>query len=155
MFPQPYHEINASLPYGIDTIDKYIPGEGYQSVPLPSQPPSRTNRTALVEVSTQVELLRMNTAAVWLSVAILAWLIFTTVAITVLQRKYLRNLDRNIECLGDVLVLVAHSDRLLQLVRERGPDSLEKERDIKTKLGWFEDSNGEQRWGIEVVEEDE
>ncbi|KAB2568813.1 hypothetical protein DBV05_g12508 [Lasiodiplodia theobromae] len=150
-----YQEINASLPYGINSTYKWIPDEGYQSFPLPPQPPSNTNRTALVEVSTQVELLRMNAVAVWLSVAILAWLIFTTVAIAVLQRKYLRNLDRNIECLGDVLVLVAHSDRLLQLVRERGPDGLEKERDVKTKLGWFEDNDGEQRWGIEVVEEDE
>lgn len=153
-----YQEINASLPYGSNSTSKYIPDEGYQSLPLPlpPPPPSRgTNRTALVEVSTQVELLRMNAVAVWLSVAILAWLIFTTVAIAVLQRKYLRNLDRNIECLGDVLVLVAHSDRLLQLVRERGPDGLEKERDVKTKLGWFEDSSGERRWGIEVVEGDE
>lgn len=144
-----YQEINA---YGISSTYKWIPDEGYQSVPLPPQPPSRTNRTALVEVSTQVELLRMNAVAVWLNVAILAWLIFTTVAIAVLQRKYLRNLDRNIECLGDV---VAHSDRLLRLVRERGPDDLEKEKGVKTKLGWFEDSNGEQRWGIEVVEGDE
>ncbi|KAF9634132.1 hypothetical protein BFW01_g5027 [Lasiodiplodia theobromae] len=150
-----YQEINASLPYGVNTIDKYIPSEGYLPFPAPSPPPSHTNRTALVEVSTQVELLRTNAVAVWLSVDILAWLISTTVAIAVLQRKYLRNLDRNIECLGDVLVLVAHSDRLLQLVRERGPDGLEKERDVKTKLGWFEDSNGEQRWGIEVVEGDE
>lgn len=97
-------------------------------------------------------MLEVNAAAVWLSTGVILWLIVTTIIVGALQRRYLRNLNRNIDCLGDVLVLVAGSDRLLRLVNERGPSGLDGEKGILTKLGWFEDERGHQRWGIEVVE---
>lgn len=117
-----------------------------------STPHSRTNRTTIVEVSTPIEVLDMNAVAVWLSTAILVWLILATIMISALQHRYLRNLGHNVDCIGDVLVLVAGSDRLLRLVNERGPAGLDGEKNIFTKLGQFEDEGGRQRWGIEVVE---
>lgn len=76
----------------------------------------------------------------------------TTIVVAVLQRGYLKNLDRDIECVGDVLVLVAGSERLLGLAREGQLGELEGLEQIRTKLGWFEDGSGQQRWGIEVVQ---
>lgn len=147
-----YQPINASLP--ADLGKAWTLGENgtYEYLPNPTTV-STTNRTAIARVETPVEILDMNPVAVWLSAGILIWLIATTVVIAALQRRYLRNLDRNIECIGDVLVLVAGSERLLQLVRERGPEALEKDgKGIATKLGWFEDGGGRRRWGIEVVD---
>lgn len=60
---------------------------------------------------------------------------------------------RNVECLGDVLVLVGRSEKLLQLVREKGVEALrEDDGGLMTKLGWFESKDGDMRWGIELVE---
>lgn len=70
------------------------------------------------------------------------------------QRRHLRGLIRNVECLRDVLVLVGRSEKLLQLVREKGEEALRENDDggLMTKLGWFESRDGDMRWGIELVE---
>ncbi|KKY14796.1 hypothetical protein UCDDS831_g07972 [Diplodia seriata] len=116
---------------------------------------SHTNRTAVATVDRPVELLQMNAIAVWLSIAILIWLIITTIVVVALQRRYLRNLKRNVECIADVLVLIAGSDRLLRLVRGRELDvEWDDAGEIKTKLGWFENGEGQRRWGIEIVDEE-
>jgi hypothetical protein len=49
--------------------------------------------------------------------------------------------------------LVAGSERLLALVRERGVEELMKDDSIKTSLGWFSCEDGRMRWGIEVTNE--
>ncbi|GME59599.1 uncharacterized protein LTHEOB_4547 [Neofusicoccum parvum] len=139
-----YQTINASLP-------PEIAEQRSKMLNLSDVPVSQTNRTAVVRVDTRAEMLNMSPVAVWLSVGILAWLIMTTIIIAAVQRRYLKNLDRNIECVGDVLVLIAGSEKLLQLVRERGTEGLREDRNIKTKLGWFENSHGESRGGIEIV----
>ncbi|KKY13809.1 hypothetical protein UCDDS831_g08634 [Diplodia seriata] len=56
-----------------------------------------TNRTAVVEVSTPVEMLRTNAVAVWLSVAILIWLVGTTVLVAIVQKSRSKRLLRNVE----------------------------------------------------------
>tara|TARA_R110002003_G_scaffold68_14_gene6178 strand:+ start:13859 stop:14128 length:270 start_codon:yes stop_codon:yes gene_type:complete len=55
-----------------------------------------------------------------------------------------------VECLADVLLMVAGSDEVVTLVHERGVEGMKKS-GVMTKSGWFRDSGGVVRWGIEVV----
>ena len=76
-----------------------------------------TNRTTEVTVTTNVELLRMNKVATWISLSILVWLTVTTILIAALQRRYFGSV-RKMETVADGLMLVAGSTKLLELVRE-------------------------------------
>ena len=152
-----YQPINASLPPDLTpaVTDARLLGDApltdYQDE---IHPISHTNRTVVVRVSKRVEMLQMNAVAVWLSVSILAWLITATVIVTVFHRQYLRRLIRNVECLGDMLVLTAGSENLVQLIREMQAGNLtESEKShLCTRLGWFQDGDGKARWGVEVSE---
>jgi hypothetical protein len=119
--------------------------------PQYSYPKLDTKRTVDGTVATRVEMLRMSPAATWISVVSLAWLICTTVALLMLQRRYLGNLIRDIESIADVLTLVAGSESLLKLLRDTEPRDLVRNKQICTKLGWFRTRSGQVRWGIEVV----
>lgn len=116
-------------------------------------PVSHTNRTVDVQISRRVSVLQMNEVAVWLSVGILAWLIATTVVVAATMNRHLRGLKGDVERVADVLLLVAGSDKLLRLLKERGERQLAEE-GVMTKLGWFEDRDGQLRWGIEVVDDE-
>lgn len=118
-------------------------------------PISHTNRTTTAEISTEIVLLKTNPAAVWLSVAILVWLIATTVVIAAVQRRYLKNLKGDVACVADTLALVAGSDKLLKLLQDRREGRFEENDGIKTRLGWFKDREGQSRWGIEVVDRED
>jgi hypothetical protein len=103
------------------------------------------------EVSQRIEVLTMNAVATWLSLGIVFLLMaILCVLIVVLQVVYPRDaMQRKVECLGDVLGMVAGSDGLVGLVREgeivgEGP---------KMRLGWFRDRRGKVRWGVEAVGE--
>lgn len=109
-----------------------------------------TNRTTEGLISSRIQVLHMNAVATYLTVAMIVWLIGTTVVISFLHRKYTSTLVRDFQLIADVLVLVASSDNLLELLRERG-FGIKKARDINTMLGWFKGRDGEVRWGIEVV----
>ncbi|PVH93069.1 hypothetical protein DM02DRAFT_604449 [Periconia macrospinosa] len=110
-----------------------------------------TNRTTVANVSEPVDALYISDTATWLSVAILAWLIVITVVIIGIQIKHRHLMFRNVECIADVLVLIAGSDNFLKLlVGERGAE-LAKDESIHTRLGWFRKPDGEVRYGIEVV----
>jgi hypothetical protein len=113
-------------------------------------PVLNTSRTITASVSHRIRVLHMNTTATYLSSAILIWLIFTTVIVLCLQRRYTSFMNRDVQLIADMLVLIAGSDNFLELVAERGVD-LKKNRDIKTMLGWFRDRDGQVRWGVEVV----
>lgn len=147
-----YQPINASLPSDLTKIYNETSGETpeYQDV---LHPISHTNRTATVEIKTPLLLLRMNSVSVWLSVSIIIWLAGSAIVIAIMQRMYLKLLLRDVECIGDVLALVCGSEKLLQLVRDQNIEELHRDRyGVMTKLGSFEGSNGETRWGVEVVD---
>ncbi|KAF2137414.1 uncharacterized protein K452DRAFT_361940 [Aplosporella prunicola CBS 121167] len=147
-----YQKINESLPSTLgETLGSTKNGTRYKDV---LHPISNTNITTDVRISASIEVLQMNSTAVWISVAILIWLIGTTLVIAAMQRRYSKNMLRDVECMADVLILVAGSDKLLQLLRQRDWEELKKDHSIRTKLGFFEGSDGRQRWGIEVVDED-
>jgi hypothetical protein len=113
-------------------------------------PVLNTNRTIEASISHRIRVLHMNTTATYLSTAILIWLIFTTFVVTGLQRQYTRFMNRDVQLVADMLVLIAGSDNLLDLMEEKGVE-LKKSKDVKTMLGWFKDRSGEVRWGVEVV----
>jgi hypothetical protein len=112
-----------------------------------------TNETTTATLSTPVEVLRMNPVAFWLAASILVWLIITTIILASVQRKYYGGMMRNVECIADMLVLIAGSERLLAVVREKGFDNILREDNILTRLGWFRDEDGTMRWRIELVED--
>lgn len=152
-----YQPINASLPSDLTpavtdaTLLGNAPLTDYQDE---IHPISHTNRTVVVRVSKNVEMLQMNAVAVWLGVSILAWLIIATVIVTVFHRQYLRRLIRNVECLGDMLVLTAGSENLVHMIREMQAGRLtESEKTcLCARLGWFQDDDGNVRWGVEMAE---
>jgi hypothetical protein len=158
------HSIDTEHPYGAyqsigDTsmdsiltkkVDEYYQYSDWK--PRTSYPKTNTSRVVNGTISTHIETLHINSTACWLSVAMLAWLFITTLVIISRQRSYLKPLIRNVDCIADVLVLVAGSDGLLKLLRERDFRSLKHEQ-ITTRLGWFRGSNGKIRWGVEVVED--
>jgi len=109
-----------------------------------------TSRTVDLVVCTRIDVLRMKPVATWLSIGILIWLMVTTLILAAVQRRYLKPLPRNIETLADVLLLIAGSDNFLKLVAERGVEGLMNDQEVLTRLGWFVDSEGKTRWGLEV-----
>ncbi|KAJ5552258.1 hypothetical protein N7494_001636 [Penicillium frequentans] len=152
-----YQKVNASLPSDIgpviDWSAYYLSGRTvskYQDV----NPISHTNRTVSAHISQRVELLQMNAVAVWLSIGIMGWLILTTIVVAILHRRYFGSLVRNVECLGDVLVLISGSANFLQVVREIESGKLlaGDYEGLRTRLGWFVDEDGGLRWGIEMEE---
>ncbi|KAK1146420.1 hypothetical protein N8T08_003207 [Aspergillus melleus] len=149
-----YQPINASLPHdlapAVDSIFTSTPKlVATQDV---IHPISQTNRTVTASATRRVELMRMNDVAVWLSIGILGWLILTTAVVALLQRRFLGRMMRNVECPGDVLVMIAGSDNLIRVVREiqAGRVSTADTGYLRTRLGWFLDQKGEARWGIEL-----
>ncbi|KAH7062854.1 hypothetical protein BKA63DRAFT_497254 [Paraphoma chrysanthemicola] len=115
-----------------------------------SFPVLSTNRTITASISHRIRVLHMNATATYLSTAILIWLIFTTITVLCLQRKYTSFMHRDVQLIADMLVLVAGSDNFLALVADKGVH-LKRNKDIKTMLGWFRDRDGHIRWGVEVV----
>lgn len=111
-----------------------------------------TSQSTAVTLSRQVEVLKMNMIAFRVATSILVWLITTIIIFTSVQRKYYGDMMRNIECIADILVLIAGSDRLLATIKEQGIDTILKEDTILTRLGWFRDTDGMMRWRIEVVD---
>jgi hypothetical protein len=77
--------------------------------------------------------------AFWISTSILIWIIITSVVFIAVQGHYLGGLHRNIECIADVLVLIAGSGRLLAIIEEKCVYTILREDKILTRLGWFRD----------------
>lgn len=112
---------------------------------------------ARVDVRREVEILRMSTIAAIICMSILAYLIITTVVLVIATRSYNKLLPVEINSVADVAVLVAGSERLLELARQRGlqhDKQLKSDPESLAKLGWFNGADGELRWGIELVETD-
>lgn len=95
----------------------------------------------------------MNAVAFWVSISIMVWLIFVIIIFAATQRRYLGGMQRNIECVADVLVLIASSERLLHTVQEKGVDAIVKDDAMLTRMCWHRDTDGTMRWRIELVEE--
>lgn len=85
-----------------------------------------TSRTVTVTISSYVEMLRINTVAFWIATSILTWLLITIGIFASVQQRYYGGMMRNVECIADILVLIAGSERLLTAIRENGIDTILK-----------------------------
>ncbi|CAN9214706.1 unnamed protein product [Alternaria sp. RS040] len=99
------------------------------------------------------EVLVMNEVATWISLTILILLMIILIVLIVsLQIVYPSlSLQHPIECLADVLTMVAGSDGLIGLIEEQGVQGFANS-DEMTRLGWFKDRRGAVRWGVELVD---
>ncbi|KAF2624592.1 hypothetical protein BU25DRAFT_493566 [Macroventuria anomochaeta] len=104
-------------------------------------------------ITERIEILSMNKVATWLSLTILFLLMTILVTlVATLQMDYpSTSMLRHVECLADVLAMIAGSDELVRSVNELGVEGMEKA-GMKTRLGWFRDKRGTVRWGVEVVD---
>ncbi|CZT43812.1 uncharacterized protein RSE6_03900 [Rhynchosporium secalis] len=110
--------------------------------------------TTMASVSQPVEMLHMSPTAVWLCLVILIWLIITMVAVLALKKRYFSPLLGGVETIADVAMMVAGSDRYLELARREGATGMRADKSFRTKLGWFRIGGGEVRWGIELADDD-
>lgn len=85
--------------------------------------PHDANRTTTGTISSQVEMLRMNTLAVWITTSIFIWLLITLITFALVQWRYHGGMLRSIECIADVLILIAGSERLLAIIERQGIDA--------------------------------
>ncbi|USP81319.1 hypothetical protein yc1106_08593 [Curvularia clavata] len=101
----------------------------------------------------RIEILAMNETATWISVTILILLIIILVVFIVsLQVVHpSSSLQCRIECLADILAMVAGSHGLISLIQEHGVEDFANSGRM-TRLGWFKDQRGHIRWGVELVD---
>jgi hypothetical protein len=96
------------------------------------------------KITQRVEMLTLNETATWLSLAIILLLILIlAVLIVALQIVYpISCMQHHVECLADVLVMVAGSDEFVEAVQDgRAGDG-----EMRTRLGWFRDRRGVGGW---------
>ncbi|KAI1106361.1 hypothetical protein F4804DRAFT_330350 [Jackrogersella minutella] len=134
---------SEALPSDLDTIVNYTRRADDAAAPASS--------TVTLHVSRPVELLQMSKPAAWICMLILGYLIVASVILTVASRRYTKMLLRRIESIADIVVLMAGSEKLLQLAREKSIRDLKADHSTKARLGWFTGADGTLRWGIELV----
>jgi hypothetical protein len=110
-----------------------------------------TNHTATAILSTHVEILEMDPAATWLSIAILIYLCLVTLVLAATQRYYVGSLGIKVKCIADILALITRSEELMRLIREEGVDALKK-LDIYVKLNPFRGKDGRVYYAIEILD---
>jgi hypothetical protein len=151
-----YQRVGAKLPADIGTRIVIDFDNARMQVGEPiTYPDSQTNSTTEATVLREVEVLMLNKVATGLCIGVLGLLILFTIVFACIQRSFLRPLHRNVECVADVMVLLAGSKRLLALVGKLEGEEFEAVADKRLRLGWFKTRDGEVRWGIELVGDDE
>jgi hypothetical protein len=118
-----------------------------------------SSRTTPILVHVPVDTLVMSSVAVFLCLAILVFLIVTTIITFTFYSNRFRVLPRDVDTLASVLGFVYGSERLLEWVREKKESGNWNDNgiggELMARLGPFETADGVKRWGIEIVEEGE
>lgn len=145
-----YQRVGAQLP------DDFPPPANVNnfSAPLaPARSSQFTADTVPANIEQPVESLVMSPIAAWLCMSILIWLIITALLIFILKDRYFSHLMHGVQCLADHADLVVSSDRYMSYIRRDGLFDMQRNTGLAFKLGWFKPSDGQVRWGIEVVED--
>lgn len=112
--------------------------------------------TLLAVLSRPVYKLEMSKVAIGLCLAILVFLGFTTLLIAIGYRHYFKALPRDMNALASIIALVYDSPKLSKWVADHGTDGEKKHAgEVKAAIGYFQGSEGDMRWGIELVEDEE
>jgi hypothetical protein len=147
-----FQPIGAKLPSTLGASTAV--GQGYndsQAVNIP--------RTAQILVHVPIDSLVMSPIAVFLCIAVLAFLSITTIIIYTFYSNRFKVLPRDVDTLASILGFVYGSERLLEWARERKETGNWTDNgmggQLMAKLGPFETAGGDKRWGVEIVEEGE
>lgn len=160
---QAFQPIGEKLPWGLGPAVYY---EGSSMGPLPPDQQgafATENQTVPLErqvtatISVPIEQLVMSPIAVYLCISILALLCVTTAIIYTTNRPQLKALPRDVDTLASTIAFVYGSEKLLRWVQDLPslkPSSLQSKhtKQMMARLGSFRDSEGKERWGIELVE---
>jgi hypothetical protein len=111
--------------------------------------------TATAIVSQEFEALHMSPVAAWICIAILAWLIVTSILLLVFKNRYFSPLLRSVDTVADVAIMTANSERYLELARKKGASGLRADKSFRTRLGWYRTKEGHINWGLELADDDE
>ena len=149
-----YQRINATLPSNLGPIT----GSTYQDTNTTLTPLSDMTTTAHIDIA--VEVLQMSPVAVYISLAILFVLACITIFIYVAGHEHFKNLRHGFDDLASVIAVVYASEGLRQWVREN-PDvgawvgKKAEEGGPRVSLGVFRGADGQEKWGVEIVDEGE
>jgi hypothetical protein len=151
-----YQPIGAVLP---STLGQVVSGNRSAHDGFNGSLKSTTPLTADATLNMPIERLVMSPLAVFLSLAILAFLCITTAIIYGFYRNRFKALPRDVDTLASILGFVYSSERLLEWVREckyaeeiGGKVSGDKDRMLMARLGPFE-NGGKKRWGVELADD--
>ncbi|KAI1174675.1 hypothetical protein F4777DRAFT_553044 [Nemania sp. FL0916] len=130
-----------------DSFRQRVPGSKREA-----KPANTTNSEyVMLQVSRPVEILNISKPAAWICLAILAYLIVTCGTLAIVSRQYTRMVPKLIDSIADTAVLVAGSVKLLELAKLKSTREIKKDSHVRAKLGWFNDTKGQKRWGVELV----
>jgi hypothetical protein len=97
-------------------------------------PPHGINQNGTATLTTSVETLSLNKKAFWVATGVLVSLTCIIIIFISLNQSYSGLIIRNVECIADIIVLIAASERLLALVQEKRTEAIIKEDKILTQL---------------------
>ncbi|PSN62798.1 hypothetical protein BS50DRAFT_624589 [Corynespora cassiicola Philippines] len=131
--------------------------------------PTDDPRIIPAKISVRTEILAISPVALFLSVSIIFLLIAFTLVIYSVQNRSLRMIPRDFDSPASVMAAVYASDKLKAWAERRHEDrQIENTNgrwrkrelgptndgdDVRVKMGYFTSAEGEEHWGIEVVDE--
>jgi hypothetical protein len=163
-----YEPIGDKLPWSLgpvinETNETLI--STYQGALAMDDPIDTTDLTILATYSVPVEQLVMSPVAVYLCLSILALLVLTTVVMYSVNRNHFKALPRDVDTLASTLAFVHGSDKLLDWAQDGAStkpwyklgsrkDKLARQQSkrLMAQMGPFKDQDGNDAWGIELVE---
>ena len=106
-------------------------------------------------LSRPVYKLQMSKVAVTLCLSVLVFLGSPILLIAIGYRHYFKALPRDMNTLASIMVLVYDSPKLLKWVAENGVGGGKVHiGEAKAVIGYFQGSEGDIRWGIELVQKE-
>jgi hypothetical protein len=140
--------------WAFQKLDERLPADLTDvASPAMVDPPAnpRAGEMVNVEVMQPVEVLRMSRTAAAIALAVLLWLMVSTIALACASGTYKRRLRWRVETIADVLAMVTGSERLITMLEERGLREMKYDPDAMATLADFTTEGGTVRWGVELV----
>ena len=112
-------------------------------------------------VTRRLEMLQMSMTATAICLTILAFFVVVTIIVYFVDYKHSNNLQHDVDSMADVLRLVCDSPKLLawlasrrEASEKRGNKTSELD-DPKVKLDMFRGTDGQMKWIVEIVDDDD
>ncbi|KEF53489.1 uncharacterized protein A1O9_10464 [Exophiala aquamarina CBS 119918] len=143
--------------WAFQKLDERLPAdltdvEDQSTVDPPANP--RAGELVSVEVVQPVEVLKMSRVAATIALAVLLWLLVSTLALAWRSRTYKARLRWRVETIADVLLMVAGSERLLGMLKAKDMVKTKVDPHATAMLADFTTKDRNLRWGIELATAD-